>query len=96
MRTDTMIPLTECCLRLGIDTSFVLTLEEHGIIETITIEQTVFLEVVELSRLEKFARFYHDLDINIPGIQAITHLLEHIEQLQGEISVLNNRLQQYE
>lgn len=96
MRTDTMIPLTECCLRLGIDTLFVFTLEEHGLIETITIEETVFLEVVELSRLETFARFYHDLDINVPGIQAITHLLEHIEQLQGEISVLNNRLRQYE
>ena len=96
MRTDTMIPLSECCLRLGVDTTFVLTLEEHGLIETITDEQTIFLEVVEVSRLEKIARLYHDLEINIPGIEAITHLLDRIEQLQSEIALLGNRLRLYE
>ena len=98
MRTDTitMIPLSECCLRLGVDTTFVLTLEEHGLVETIKVEHTIYIEVLELTRLEKIARLYHDLDINVPGIEAITHLLDRIEQLKSEIALLDNRLRLYE
>jgi len=35
---------------------------------------------------------YHDLEINIAGIEAITHLLERVEQLQEEMRVLRNRV----
>ena len=93
---QTLIPLSECTIHLGIDTAFVLTLEEHGLIETVVVEQVVFLEIVQLTRLEKFARLYTELEINIEGIEAISHLLERVEALQNELSVLQNRLRLYE
>ena len=38
-------------------------------------------EVVEL---EKFSRLYYDLNINVPGIDALKHLLEKLKELQQE------------
>ena len=92
----TLIPLSECTIHLGIDTAFVLTLEEYGLIETVVVEQTVFIEVVQLCRLEKFARLFTDLEINIEGIEAISHLLERVEAMQTELSILQTRLRLYE
>ncbi len=92
----TLIPLSECTIHLGIDTAFVLTLEEYGLIETVVVEQTVFIEVVQLTRLEKFARLFTDLEINIEGIEAISHLLERVEAMQTELSILQTRLRLYE
>ena len=93
---QTLIALSECTIHLGIDTAFVLTLEEHGLIETVVVEQTVFIEVVQLTRLEKFARLFTDLEINIEGIEAISHLLERVEAMQTELSILQTRLRLYE
>ena len=96
MSTQNLLPLADCCLRLGIDTSFIVELEEHGLISTVTIEQTVFIDVIELPRLERIARMYDELEINLPGIEAIAHLLERVEYMQDEITGLQNRLRLYE
>jgi hypothetical protein len=39
---------------------------------------------------------HHDLEINIAGIEAITHLLERVEQMQQNMKGLRNRLRIYE
>jgi hypothetical protein len=39
---------------------------------------------------------YHELHINIEGIDAIHHLLQRIENMQHEIIALKNRLSFYE
>jgi chaperone modulatory protein CbpM len=39
---------------------------------------------------------HHDLEINIAGIEAITHLLERVEQMQENVRGLRNRLRLYE
>jgi hypothetical protein len=50
-------------------------------------------EVVEL---EKFSRLYYDLNINVPGIDALKHLLEKLKELQQETENLRARLRIYE
>jgi len=37
-------------------------------------------------------RFHYDLNINIEGIDAITHLLQQIEDLQQELIATKNKL----
>jgi len=37
-----------------------------------------------------------DLDINIEGLDAISHLLQKVNALQNELVALRNRLQIYE
>ena len=47
-------------------------------------------------RSEKYSRMYYDLNINVPGIDALNHLLEKIKQLQQEAEHLKARLRIYE
>jgi hypothetical protein len=35
---------------------------------------------------------HYDLDINIEGIEAISHLLDRVDNLQRELITLKNRL----
>ena len=92
----TLIPLTDCCVQLGIEESFVFTLEERGLTHTIRESQTVFIDAHELGQLEKIVRLHKELSINLEGIEAIMHLLEQIDRLQSEISSLSNKLRLYE
>lgn len=96
MNTEQLIPISELSLRLDVETSFILTLKEHGLIKTVTAEQNLFIDVLELPQLEKMVRLHEELEINIEGIQAITHMLERIDVMQNEITELQNRLRIYE
>ena len=95
MNTNLLL-LADCSLQLGVDTSFIFELEEHGLIKTVTIEQSVFIDIIELPRLEKLARLHQELEINLPGIEAIIHLLDRVESMQDEITGLQNKLRRYE
>ena len=55
-----------------------------------------FILKEELVELEKFSRMYYDLDINVPGIDALKHMLEKIKELQQEAENLRARLRIYE
>ena len=96
MTKNTLILLWEYSAKLGVDTSFILTLEEHGLIRTVTVEQQIYVELAQLPRLEKFTRLSEDLGINIAGIEAINNLLDRIENLQHELLSLENKLRIYE
>jgi chaperone modulatory protein CbpM len=96
MKEENLILLSEFAISLGVDTAFFLTLEERGLINIIRIEQEIYIDIFELPRLEKIIRLHGELEINVEGIEAITHLLERIENLQNEIVSLENRLRLYE
>jgi hypothetical protein len=66
------------------------------LIEITTIKETGFIDAGQLQQLEKFIRLYYELDINMEGIETITHLLQRINNLQDEIIALRNRLRLYE
>jgi len=71
-------------------------LQQTGLIEVITVENAVFIDADQLRQVEKFIRFYYDMDINLEGIETITHLLQRMNEMQGEIILLRNRLSLYE
>ncbi|SHG42128.1 MerR HTH family regulatory protein [Chryseolinea serpens] len=96
MELHDMIPARDFCIHHNLEVSFIRTLEEHGMIETVTIEETLFVPNVQLERLEKIVRLHADLDINLEGIDTIIHLLQRIEEQQAEIMLLKNRLERYE
>lgn len=93
---DDLIAVHEFCVNHHIEISFITLLQQNGLIEIKTIESKYFVEKEQLPKLEKFVRFYYDLDINLEGIEAITYLLQRIENLQNEIIALKNRLGLYE
>ena len=96
MQPTEMIPADDFCVHHNIELSFIRTLQEHGMIETVTIEETLFVPNVQLERLEKIVRLHADLAINVEGIDTIIHLLQRIEEQQEQIMHLKNRLERYE
>ena len=96
METKDLIPASEFCTQYNIEFSFISMLHENGLIEITTVEENCFIPAESLSTLEKMTRMHYELDINLPGIEAISHLLERIENMQDEITVLRNRLRMYE
>jgi hypothetical protein len=96
MQTDNLIAINEFCINHNIEISFISSLQQTGLIEISTIKETGFIDASQLQHLEKIVRFYYELDINLEGIETITHLLQRITSMQDEIIALKNRLRLYE
>lgn len=96
MSSGHLIAADEFCIQNNIELSFIILLHENGLIEITTVEETKFIPEECLAELEKMIRFHYELDINLEGIEAITHLLHRVEILQEELRGLKNRLQFYE
>jgi len=96
MESEDMIVLDEFCTNHEVDISFVRSLEEYGLIETIIVNETLYIQENELSKLEQILRLHQELNINSEGVDAIINLLKRIENMQNEITVLRNKLNFYE
>jgi chaperone modulatory protein CbpM len=96
MRKENLIPADQFCASHKIEISFITSVLETGLIETRTINETVYIHKSQLPELEKIVRLFHELDINLEGIETINHLLNRINKMQNEIIILRNRLRLYE
>jgi hypothetical protein len=96
MQPDNLIAVDEFCAKHNVEISFVSSLQSNGLIEITKIEDAGYIYVEQLQQLEKFIRFYYELEINLEGIESIAHLLEQINAMQDEMIVLRNRLRLYE
>ena len=72
------------------------SLQETGLIEITTIDDSGFIQVEQIRQLEKFIRFHYEMDINIEGIETISHILQRVNELQQEIVALKNKVGLYE
>lgn len=96
MSDEEMIPLETFCTYYQVERSFVETLESYGLVSISSREEQRFILMEEVVELEKFIRLYYDLNINVPGIDALKHLLEKLKELQQETEKLKARLRIYE
>jgi hypothetical protein len=96
MKTENLIAIDVFCNNHNIEVSFISSLYENGLIELLTINEAKFIDFKQLKQIEKIIRFYYELDINLEGIETISHLLERINAMHDEIILLNNRLKLYE
>ena len=96
MQTENLIAVDAFCANYNIEISFISSLQQFGLIEITTIKETEFINASQLRHLEKIVHLYYELDINIEGIETITHLLHRINSMQDEIIALKNRLRLYE
>ena len=91
-----IIVLDEFCASHHVEISFIRSLEEHGLIEIIIVNESLCVPGNELSKLEQIVRLHQELNINPEGIDAINILLKRIEHMQNEITELRNKLNFYE
>ena len=96
MQKEDWIPATQFCTSHNIEISFIRSLQESGLVEMTTIREEAFIPADHLQQLEKIVRLYYDMDINLEGIETITHLLQQIRAMQEEIASLKNQLRFYE
>ncbi len=96
MQTENLIAVNEFCINHHIEISFINSLQQTGLINITSMDEMEFIEVQQLPQLEKYTRLYYDLNINLEGIETITHLLQKIKVMQDEITTLRNRLGLYE
>ena len=96
MSEEEIIPFEIVCTYYQVEETFLETLELHGLISVSYVENRKFILREEIADLEKYSRLYYDLDINVPGIDALNHLLEKIKQMQREAEILKARLRIYE
>jgi hypothetical protein len=96
MEKNTLIPVLEFCRSHNLEITFIGSLQQHGLLEIITIDETYYLQPQQLPQAERIASLYAELGINVEGIDAISHLLQRIENMQDEIIGLKNKLNLYE
>jgi hypothetical protein len=96
MQTEKLTAVDIFCANHNIEISFITSLQQTGLIEIITVKDSNYIDSTQLLQLEKIVHFYYELDINLEGIETITHLLQRVTSLQDEITSLRNRLRLYE
>jgi hypothetical protein len=96
METENLIPVQEVITHHQVEITFLDSLHEFGLIEITTVNETRFVFKEQMCELEKMIRLHYELDINLEGIEAISHLLQRVHSLQEELTAAKNRLRIYE
>ncbi len=96
MHQEELTPIDICCNAFHIETTFVSTLFEIGLIEIVQLEGADYISNNSLSILERYVHFYYDLDINFEGLEVVAHLLDKMQNLNHEVLLLRNRLARFE
>ena len=96
MSLKNFIPINQLCTHYKVEMSFFSSLNEFGLIEIKTFEQSHYIHQDKVNDIEKIIRMHQELDINFEGIDTIFNLLEKIEALQTELITTKNRLRLYE
>jgi FAD synthase len=92
MENERLISLQNLCEHYNIEVSFIRSLDEYGLIQIIRTDNRECLEEGSLGEIERLMRMHYDLEINLAGIDAISHLLNKMADLQKELASLRNRL----
>jgi chaperone modulatory protein CbpM len=96
METDQLISADQFCISYNVSLTFVRSLLEFGLVESVTIEETQYIQLTDLEDVERMVRLHDELDINMEGIEAIHFLLGRIREMRQEMIFLQNRLRFYE
>ncbi len=96
MQNQKLISINEFCTNHNIELSFIIALVDNGLIESSNSQNLQHIHVEQLPQIERWIRMFYDLDINLEGIEAISHLLKRVSIMQEEMISLRNRLRIYE
>lgn len=93
MEDKELIRIDVICSSYEVEPDFIDAVMDHGLIEVTTVDENRFVDAGQIRDLEKIIRLHYELDINLAGIETITHLLQRMQDLREELTMLRNRLQ---
>ena len=96
MKQIEYITIDELCNHYEIETSFILNLNEYGLLHIKTVESVQCIYKEDIRSLEKIIRLQQDLNLNLEGIDTVFNLLDKIEALKKELNKTKNRLRIFE
>jgi len=96
MAIQDLILIEKLCIHYKIEFSFFDALDNIGLIEIETVDQSKFINQDKIGDLEKMIRLHHELNINMEGIDIVFNLLKNEMKLKDEINKLKNKLRVYE
>lgn len=96
MEKENYILLQDFCEVTKAKPEFLMQLFEHDLIQHITYNNTPAIHQKELPTIERMLRLHYDLNVNIEGLQIITHMREKMMLLQEEILLMKRKLKRFE
>ena len=91
-----LIPISIICAQHNVEITFADDLYACGLIEIIEEKEEKHIQEEALERLEKMIRLHRDLEINMAGIETISHMLTEMDKLQEKLVITRRRLSFYE
>jgi hypothetical protein len=92
MSSESLIRIETLMDHYSIEPAFLSFLEEMQIVSIVVMEEEKFMDESEIPGLERMLRLHYDLGINYEGLDAISHLLKRMTEMEREIKALRNRL----
>lgn len=92
MKNDLLISIETLCNNYNVQITFFRDLQEIGLVEIITIEQSDYIYEEKINEVEKMIRFHQDLNLNKEAIDVVFNLLNKINDLQEELNSLKNKV----
>ncbi len=96
MDTQKYIPVVHLCDLYQIEISFFKDLNDIGLIEMVSTENSAYVHEDKLYQVERIIRIHQELNINVEGIDVVMNLLEKVDKLQNEVYSIKSRLRLYE
>lgn len=95
MDTHNLIRIETICESHNIENSFIVSLDELGLIEVTVVKKEMFISHEQLNNVERIIRLHRELNINLEGIDTICNLLERINYLEDELNRAKNKLREF-
>ena len=96
MDTEKYIPVLHLCDLYQIEISFFKELNEEGLIELVSRQNSMYVHEEKLYKVERIIRIHRELNVNIEGIDVVLNLLDKVDKLQNEVYSMQSRLRLYE
>ena len=91
-----LIAVEAYCTYHHAEPAFIEALEFSGLVSVKVIDEGRFIDYEQLQQLECYTRWHYDMDINVPGIDALNNLLDKVKQMQQEMEYLKRQLAVYQ
>jgi len=86
---DEMLSFAELCHAVHTDPELIIQLVEYRVIHPVGKSQADWqFDCVCLKRAKIARNFYHDLEVNLPGIALVIEMMEEIAELESQFARL--------
>lgn len=96
MNKEHYILVRTVCTHYALEQTFIYGLGDKGLINIVTSDPDDLIHEEDLPRLEKILRIHRELAVDVDAMEVVLNLVDKIDQLQEELTLLKNRISFWE